>query len=65
MSIESPPPQEKLGVAAGGKVFAVFDWRPENPDELSFDIGEEVVVARKGDEVEKDWWWCAKTEKVN
>ena len=64
MSFESPPSQEKLGVAAGGKVFAVFDWRPENPDELSFDIGEEVVVARKGDEVEKDWWWCAK-EKVN
>ena len=20
-------------------------------------------MARKGDEVEKDWWWCAKTEK--
>ena len=57
--------QEKLGVSSGGKVYAVYDWRPENPDELSFDIGEEIVVGRKGDEVEKDWWWCAKEKNYS
>ena len=57
--------QEKLGVSSGGKVFAVYDWRPENHDELSFDIGEEIVVGKKGDEVEKDWWWCSKEKGFN
>ena len=57
--------QEKLGVSSGGKVFAVYDWRPENQDELSFDIGDEIVVGKKGDEVEKDWWWCSKEKGYN
>ena len=47
------------------KVYAVYDWRPENPDELSFDIGEEILVGKKGDELEKDWWWCSKEKGFN
>ena len=57
--------QEKLGVSNDGKVFAVYDWRPENSDELSFDIGEEIAVSKKGDEVEKDWWWCTKEKNYS
>ena len=49
--------QEKLGVMNSGRVFAVFDYRATQSDELNFEAGAAFIVVRKGDEVEKDWWW--------
>jgi len=49
--------QEKLGIINNGVVYAVFDYEAQNPDELSFGEGKRLTVLRKGDEVEREWWW--------
>ncbi|VDI09464.1 apoptosis-stimulating of p53 protein 1 [Mytilus galloprovincialis] len=56
--------QEKLGILNNGAVYAVFDYDGLNSDELSFTIGDEITVLKKGDEHEKEWWWSkiSKTE---
>merc|ERR1712079_764259 len=49
--------QEKLGIMNDGMVFAVYTYDAVNSDELCFDEGEKMMVLRKGDELEKEWWW--------
>lgn len=49
--------QEKLGILNGGRVFAVYDYEAQNSDELSFRTGDELIVLRKGDDYEREWWW--------
>ena len=55
--------QEKLGISKNGEVHALFDYKAENPDELSFSTGDVMTVLRKGDDSEKDWWWCRMGDK--
>jgi len=55
--------QEKLGIMNNGKVWAVFDYDGQDSDELSFKIGDDINVLRKGDEKEKEWWWSEKNKK--
>ncbi|RWS09882.1 Apoptosis-stimulating of p53 protein 1-like protein [Dinothrombium tinctorium] len=55
--------QEKLGVLNGGAVYAVYDYDAQNADELSFKDGDRLTVLRKGDEQEKEWWWCKLRDK--
>ncbi|XP_033736367.1 LOW QUALITY PROTEIN: apoptosis-stimulating of p53 protein 1-like [Pecten maximus] len=55
--------QEKLGIMNNGVTWAVFSYEAVNSDELSFDIGDEIVILRKGDEKEKDWWWSRMVKK--
>lgn len=50
--------QEKLGIMNGGIAYAVFDYEAHNNDELSFKEGDRLVVLRKGDEWEREWWWA-------
>lgn len=49
--------QEKLGVMNNGAVYAVFDYKSQNSDEISFRDGDMMFVLRKGDDQEKEWWW--------
>lgn len=49
--------QEKLGILSGGVVYAVFDYTAQQPDELSFNAGQQLTILRKGDESEREWWW--------
>ncbi|XP_050422213.1 apoptosis-stimulating of p53 protein 2-like isoform X3 [Adelges cooleyi] len=49
--------QEKLGIMNNGAVYAVFGYEAHNQDELSFDDGDRIVVLRKGDDSEREWWW--------
>lgn len=49
--------QEKLGILNGGRVSAVYDYEAQNSDELTFRMGDELVVLRKGDDYEREWWW--------
>ncbi|XP_039293647.1 apoptosis-stimulating of p53 protein 1 isoform X4 [Nilaparvata lugens] len=49
--------QEKLGILNNGAVFAVFSYEAHQADELSFGEGDRLVVLRKGDEWEREWWW--------
>lgn len=36
----------------------MFDYQAEHPDELSFKAGDVIMVRRKGDEFENNWWWA-------
>ena len=49
--------QEKLGILNSGRVSAVYDYEAQNTDELTFRMGDELVVLRKGDDYEREWWW--------
>lgn len=49
--------QEKLGIMNNGAVYAVFGYEAHNQDELTFDDGDKIVVLRKGDDTEREWWW--------
>ena len=49
--------QEKLGIINDGVVYAVYTYDAMNKDEISFRDTDRMVVLRKGDEVEKEWWW--------
>ncbi|XP_059480420.1 apoptosis-stimulating of p53 protein 1-like [Neocloeon triangulifer] len=49
--------QVKLGILNQGAVYAVYDYEAHNTDELSFNDGDQLVVLRKGDELEREWWW--------
>lgn len=46
-----------MGFVNDGIVYAVFDYEAENPDELSFRSGDRILVLRKGDDCEQEWWW--------
>ncbi|XP_073946165.1 ankyrin-repeat, SH3-domain, and Proline-rich-region containing Protein isoform X3 [Choristoneura fumiferana] len=50
--------QEKLGIMNNGLVYSVFSYPAARPDELSFDMGARLQVLRKGDDSEREWWWC-------
>lgn len=55
--------QEKLGIMNSGVVYAVFDYDSQNQDELSFHEGDKLLILRKGDELEREWWWAALGDK--
>lgn len=46
-----------------GKVSAVYEYEAQNSDELSFEIGDELVVLRKGDDFEREWWWSRHNDR--
>lgn len=49
--------QEKLGILNNGAVYGLYDYEANHSDELSFKTGECIIVLRKGDEHEREWWW--------
>ncbi|KAI5741966.1 hypothetical protein M8J77_001587 [Diaphorina citri] len=55
--------QEKLGILNNGAVYALYDYEANNTDELSFKTGECIIVLRKGDENEREWWWSKLNNK--
>lgn len=52
--------QEKLGIMNDGIVYAVYTYEAIISDELNFIESERMMVLRKGDELEKEWWWSKK-----
>nr|XP_049700373.1 apoptosis-stimulating of p53 protein 1 isoform X3 [Helicoverpa armigera] len=50
--------QEKLGIMNSGLVYAVFSYSAARSDELTFETGGRLHVLRKGDDSEREWWWC-------
>ncbi|PAA82886.1 hypothetical protein BOX15_Mlig001898g3 [Macrostomum lignano] len=50
--------EDRLGVDNSGRVFAAFDYSPEQADELALARGDQLTVVRKGDGAETAWWWC-------
>ena len=39
-------------------MYALYPYAAAELDELSFECGEELVVLKRGDATEKDWWWA-------
>lgn len=62
----TPPPttllmagvQEKLGVMNKGTVYALWDYKAQSDDELTFREGDTITVLRRQDDSETDWWWA-------
>lgn len=50
--------QEKLGILNKGEVYSVFSYDSQQPDELSFDVNDQLTILRKGDDSEREWWWA-------
>ncbi|GIX89210.1 apoptosis-stimulating of p53 protein 1 [Caerostris extrusa] len=55
--------QEKLGILNAGVVYALYDYDSQNSDELSFRDGDQLVVLRKGDDLEREWWWSKHNDR--
>ncbi|XP_058456651.1 uncharacterized protein LOC131434037 [Malaya genurostris] len=50
--------QEKLGILNNGEVYAVFSYDAQQTDELSFSLNDKLIIIRKGDDSEREWWWA-------
>lgn len=50
--------QEKLGIMNNGEVYAVFSYEAQQSDELTFDVNDQLIIIRKGDDAEREWWWA-------
>lgn len=54
--------QEKLGIMNNGEVYAVFSYEAQQSDELSFEVNDQLIILRKGDDAEREWWWARMKE---
>lgn len=52
--------QENFGLANEGRVYALYNYSANEQDELSFECGEELLVLKRGDATEREWWWAQK-----
>ncbi|XP_054652567.1 apoptosis-stimulating of p53 protein 1-like isoform X2 [Dunckerocampus dactyliophorus] len=50
--------QEKLGVMNKGSVYALWDYKAQQSDELTFSEGDALTVLRRRDDTETEWWWA-------
>ena len=44
-------------------VYALFDFAPENPDEIQFKAGERIEVVER-DDVYGDGWWQVSSSSI-
>ncbi|XP_031726166.1 protein phosphatase 1, regulatory subunit 13Bb isoform X2 [Anarrhichthys ocellatus] len=50
--------QEKMGVMNKGTVYALWDYKCQNQDELAFGEGDAITILRRQDDSETEWWWA-------
>lgn len=50
--------QEKMGIMNKGVIYALWDYEPQNDDELPMREGDCMTVVRREDEDEIEWWWA-------
>ncbi|XP_074659122.1 apoptosis-stimulating of p53 protein 2-like isoform X2 [Tubulanus polymorphus] len=50
--------QEKMGILNCGAVYGLYEYKPQNDDELRFDINDRLIVLRKVNDTERGWWWA-------
>ena len=47
----------RLGSENDGLVYATSSYNANDPDELTFCVGDQLQIIRRGDENELEWWW--------
>lgn len=47
-----------MGIMNRGVVYALWDYKQENNDELCFQEGDCMTIVRREDEDEVEWWWA-------
>ncbi|XP_004867490.1 apoptosis-stimulating of p53 protein 2 isoform X1 [Heterocephalus glaber] len=50
--------QEKMGIMNKGVIYALWDYEPQNTDELPMKEGDCMTIVRREDEDEIEWWWA-------
>jgi protein tyrosine/serine phosphatase len=52
--------QNDLGGINNGLVYALYDYDPNSlaDNELEFKDGDQLIILRRGDENESEWWWA-------
>ncbi|KAM6165363.1 apoptosis-stimulating of p53 protein 2 isoform 2-T2 [Erethizon dorsatum] len=50
--------QEKMGIMNKGVIYALWDYEPQNADELPMKEGDCMTIVRREDEDEIEWWWA-------
>lgn len=50
--------QENFGINNNGRVRALYSYSADEQDELSFECSEELMVLKRGDATEREWWWA-------
>ncbi|XP_006898101.1 PREDICTED: apoptosis-stimulating of p53 protein 2-like [Elephantulus edwardii] len=55
--------QEKMGIMNKGVIYALWDYDPQNDDELLMREGDCMTIIRREDEDEIEWWWARLNEK--
>ncbi|ERE72458.1 apoptosis-stimulating of protein 2 [Cricetulus griseus] len=55
--------QEKMGIMNKGVIYALWDYEPQNEDELLMREGDCMTVVRREDEDEIEWWWARLHDK--
>lgn len=46
-----------------GTVYTLWDYKAQNPDELSFSEGDAITILRRQDDSETEWWWAQLEDK--
>ncbi|XP_069878903.1 apoptosis-stimulating of p53 protein 2-like isoform X2 [Dipodomys merriami] len=55
--------QEKMGIMNKGVIYALWDYEPQNDDELLLKEGDCMTIVRREDEDEIEWWWARLNDK--
>ncbi|XP_049632377.1 apoptosis-stimulating of p53 protein 2 isoform X2 [Suncus etruscus] len=55
--------QEKMGIMNRGVIYALWDYEPQNDDELPMKEGDCMTIIRREDEDEIEWWWARLNDK--
>uniref|UniRef100_A0A8C3VIA8 Tumor protein p53 binding protein 2 n=1 Tax=Catagonus wagneri TaxID=51154 RepID=A0A8C3VIA8_9CETA len=54
--------QEKMGVMNKGVIYALWDYEPQNDDELPLKEGDCMTVVHREDGDETEWWWARRDD---
>lgn len=54
----------KQAKAAPETVYALYNFRPKNADELAFQAGDSIIVLDKCDNFNDGWWEVSRTRRT-